>query len=584
MDALFEPIALFRDELREKHARATEELFDKLAAQAAVDPEANAATVARLRRLEADLAVAQKRLARWNAFRKFLAVLGWLLVVVLVGILILLYVKGSLRPKVDALQKAVDALQARRDAAEQEAWAQMAPLNRLFDWQMPARLAAAAAPIIQADPFFTEGRLADLRRTFGWTDSILGPPDARSILYSQSGEINGNPFVVGRALCRDWVQKTYTGRITISWTAMVPDGKGGVRSQTRHQVLTASVAKPAPSYDQGSFLLSGNEAAPNRTVSRTPSPLSAEDPSTRAGRRHLATAVKKLEKFSRNLDDKYPFTLMPNHDFEALFGATDRDNEIQFRLLYTPLAQTQTLAILRDRSVGYGDDFTFRKHLKVNCLQPAHLDAFDMDADPARYRTCEFAETRHRFLSYNTDYFRHLYFALAPLLAVPLYQQTRTHETIWRTRADRASAPWEHESFANHIGAASFAPAAAITPCILKATPRAPDADAYASPADPPPAGTRQIDVVAHAFRGEDRVDEVPVWGGDGRRHLVPVHWTKYIPVSRTRTLTVRDAEGVTLPDFETYRSLPPDPTWADFFRRSLSAPYFRRSIAATFR
>ena len=35
---------------------------------------------------------------------------------------------------------------------------------------------------------------------------------------------------------------------------------------------------------------------PASSSSRSPSPLSAEDPTSRAGRRHLAAAIKKLEK------------------------------------------------------------------------------------------------------------------------------------------------------------------------------------------------------------------------------------------------------------------------------------------------
>ena len=97
------------------------------------------------------------------------------------------------------------------------------------------------------------------------------------------------------------------------------------------------------------------------------------------------------------------------------------------------------LAILRDRKVGFGDDFTFLKRQKINCLLPDHLKGADLDADPARYQTYELAETRQRFVTFNEGYFHHLFFALAPLLAIPVYQQTRSHESIYVTARARAS-------------------------------------------------------------------------------------------------------------------------------------------------
>lgn len=575
MEALFEPIAQYRDVLREKHAEATRGLFEELVAKAGVDAQANARTVAELRRLEGRLADTRKRLGRWKGLHRTLVVAGWVLVIVLVGILLLLLDRKKVRPRVEALEEAAGKLQLARDAKEQEAWAQMAPLNALFDWQMPGQLVARAAPLLQLDPFFTQGRLRDLRRTFGFEENVLGDPEARSLLFSVSGEVNGNPFVLGRAFCREWGMQDYEGTLPISWVVRVPNADGrGTHLETRHQVLRAKVQKPVPTYYDQTFLLFGNEAAPNLRFSREPSALSAEDPESRAGRRHLAAAVKKLEKFSRNLDDDKPFTLMQNHEFEALFGATDRDDEIQFRLLFTPLAQEQMLAILRDRKVGFGDDFTFLKRQKINCLLPDHLKGADLDADPARYQTYELAETRQRFVTFNEGYFHHLFFALAPLLAIPVYQQTRSHESIYGTAGARASAPWEHEAFANHLGYRRFAPAGAATPSILKAR----EAEGAAG------AGDRDVQVVAHAFRAEDRVEQVAVWGGDGRRHQVPVHWKEYLPISAMRTMTFHDAEGSTTPLFEEQKAMPSEPGWANFFRQVGGAAFFRHSIGAALR
>ena len=48
--------------------------------------------------------------------------------------------------------------------------------------------------------------------------------------------------------------------------------------------------------------------------------------------------------------------------------------------------------------------------------------------------------------------------------------------------------------------------------------------------------------MTACGYRGEDRLDYVSVFGGDGEWHEVPVEWVEYLPVERTSPMTV--AEG----------------------------------------
>ena len=50
-------------------------------------------------------------------------------------------------------------------------------------------------PRLEFDRYFTTQRLADLRKTYGWDDSFN---EERSVVYSHSGLINGNPFVICR--------------------------------------------------------------------------------------------------------------------------------------------------------------------------------------------------------------------------------------------------------------------------------------------------------------------------------------------------------------------------------------------------
>ena len=70
---------------------------------------------------------------------------------------------------------------------------------------------------------------------------------------------------------------------------------------------------------------------------------------------------------------KKAFNRLPNEEFEALFMALDRDNEVEFRLLFTPLAQKNMISILRAKNVGFGDDFIFKKRKELNYIKSMHM-------------------------------------------------------------------------------------------------------------------------------------------------------------------------------------------------------------------
>ncbi|MBR6021678.1 MAG: hypothetical protein IK066_04585 [Kiritimatiellae bacterium] len=578
-EELYEPLERYRDELKAAHRANAEAMFAELAEASGVDAGANAKTCAEAERLGHELKDWKRRkgwrlaaeVALWVALA--VAVLaavagvtgfpdgarhaGWMgWGTVGAGLAGALLGWGA-RPAVKRAAGKVSELKAALAGVEAEAEAQMAGLNGLFDWDMPGKLSEKTLPGVKFDGYFSEGRLRDLRETFGWNGEGFGKG---SVLWAQSGEINGNPFVVGRVVEQAEGTKTYKGTKRISWRARVPDGNGGWRWETRHETLVATVEKPMPTYPERSFVLFANDAAERLEFTRAPSPMAKETPGTRGCERALKRCVKKLEKFARNLDDRYGFT-MSDPEFEAYFQAWDRNDEVQFRLLYTVLAQRQLLALLKDRSEGFGDDFEMQKRGRINVLWPKHLDGACLDGNPARWRSRSFATAKEKFVEGNAAWFRHAYFALAPLLAVPLYQQTRSHETIWRSVLDRASASPEHEALANFLGEGRWKHPGSVTRNILKAAARR-GAD-----------GRRRVEITALGFRTEERVDQVPVWGQDGNRHLVDVPWLEYLPVERTSEMRVVDAPG------KSRRECEAAPPASGFGGEDLAGLIYRRAV-----
>ena len=565
IEDVYEPLARYRDEFRQKFAALTREKFKELTERSGVDVKANRALVAEVRKLqrEADSASTKKGCYGCLMAVGFVGAAAALIGAVAMngtdsetqGLCILGIVAGlvlgiAMIPLFSAAAKLFTDLESAIATKKGAAWNQMEPLNRLYTWDMTVKLIEATVPRLEFDPYFTADRLASLHEQFGWDDSFN---DGKSMIFAQSGSINGNPFVFGHYLYMEWGEKTYEGTREISWVEWEEDSNGRSRPVHRHETLHAYVTKPMPVYSEQKVLVYGNDAAPALSFLREPSGLEGKDGGFWNAIRKK-WRLSRLKAYSRNLDEDSNFTLMNNHEFETWFHAKDRDNEVEFRLLFTPVAQMQMLNLMKDTDVGYGDDFTFVKRRKVNVLFSQHLNEATIDTDPSQFRNWDYDAAFSFFVQFNERYFKDAYFAMAPLLAIPLYQQMRTHEDIWKgVLGRRASSFWEHESVANYYGDGKFEHPSCITRNILKTQVVERDG------------GESTIAVTAYGYRGVKRVDYEEVYGGDGKWHKVAVQWVEYLPVQRTSYMYISE------------RSTP-----SDIFKQRAAASHesaFRRSI-----
>ncbi len=591
------PVAMYRDRFRAEHARNTEEAFEKLAAESAVDPDANAALVEEIRKSEKQIESLNSKLSWWKLLRtiSILLVLAGLAGIVLyvfqladdplidysiplwlfgtccgTVILFLILIFRGLNPKIRTFQALLEEKKKLLEQQKDEAWSQMSPLNVLFQWDTISRIVMKTLPILKIDRYFANTRMEQLVRYFEWAPDS---DETKSVLCCQSGTMNGNPWILAERLQQEWGTKVYHGSISISWKEQVTytDSNGNTRTrwETRHETLTASVEKPIPVYNKVKFLVFGNEAAPKLTFSREPNPLSCCGSGFFA-RGQLKSAIKALEQKSRDMS--CTFTIMDNREFDACFNAVDRDDEQQFRLLFTPLAQQEMLTLLRDQEQGFGDDFVFCKNHMINTLLSEHLSRSDFSGNPANLWHYEFAEIKKLFFEYSCDFFRNLYFTLAPLFCIPLYQQYRNFPDIYQGIIDHGEpSPFEYESLVNSMSEKVFKPDLAITESILKPQITAKNQSG----------SEVQLSVMAHAFRGEERTDYVSVYGGDRKWHQVPVHWIEYLPVSRQTSVGVCETGTA---DREEFLRQTANPHWKSVFgnwKAVQNSIFFRRTLVA---
>lgn len=552
-DSILEPLDMYNNQLKDIHNENTEKYFDDLVEKSGIDVEENRETVKKYKATLAEAenaAKKEKNARRLRGFVIFLTVIslivgvasiylftqdgslgslsptltlviGIILVVLGIGFIVLICLK---------LNKMVKERKKYKEIKEKEAqelkdlcWSQMAPLNALYDWNMSTDLVKQTTPLINLDKYFDGRKLQYLMEKYGLVENT---DPTCSTYFVQSGTIVGNPFIIHRTFNQNWVNQVYTGHLTIHWTTTERDSNG--RTVTKHhtQTLTATVTKPKPNYFYDTELMYLNDAAPDLIFNRTKSGINSMN--DKEIDKYIKKGEKELEKMSQKaIKEGGKFQKMVNGEFDVLFGATDRNDEIQYRLLFTPLAQRNMVKLLRTKE-PYGDDFDFSKYLQLNLIRSDHSQNFNYYGDPKKYISYDYDISRNTFIDYNNTYFKGIFFDLAPILSIPLYQQHQPEEYIYGDTYGSNVASYEQEAMSNSYDPDEMKHPNSITDVINKTQfiGKVGDAD--------------RVLVSSHSFYGEERVDYIPVRGGDGYYHDVPVPWIEYLPLLNQHEIIVK--------------------------------------------
>ena len=549
---LLEPVELYQSRLKDAFHNNADDYYQQMTDRAKTNVPANQAFC----KIYYDEMAIVKRLTKMKNIRVFLLILSiianiacfivgslfifkgdseWNIqnsvlygVLLIIGGMALIVAVVFLIMKIVKLKSEIEERLARAEQAKQDALNEMKSLFHLYEWNMAASLMTKTTPLLQLDPTFDGEKYEFLHEKYGYSEY---KGSDISTVFVQSGSILGNPFVFEKNYVQSMRDHTYSGSITITWTERVYDGDGKSHTEYRSEVLTAYYTAPEPYYYLDTWLIYGNEAAPNLSFSRYPTDINGKN--DKQIERYVKKMDKKLDKKVEKSIQKGDgsFTRMDNAEFDALFNALDRDNEVEFRLLFTPLAQKNMIRLLKDEDAGFGDDFIFKKKRKLNYIKSAHQQRSDsLDKNPYSLMHFDYKVSRQNFVDYCDKYLKDVYFDLAPLISIPLYQQHKTIEYIYENKFNHNVTQAEAEAAANSHNVNLFKhPETRSEGVILKSnfTAQAGDADI--------------CEVTAYSFKGIDRVEYVPVHGGDGHMHNVPVHWIEYIPVNKVTPMVVKD-------------------------------------------
>lgn len=515
---IYKPQEEYDNRLKRLHLDNTESFFDDLVKRSGINPDENRRTVKKYRSYKDDLQKLKRKLTRLRILRVLLCVTLLLIPVVIWGV----------NPKIKALREEIGESEKKAEELLALAHRQMKPLNDLFTDRDAFTIMEKTIPLLSFAPCFSAEQESDMRINYDFCETDSIHQSSTDIL---AGHYNENPFLLEKKLVHRMGTQDYHGYKTIFWTEHYRDKDGHLCTRTRSQTLHATVVKPKPFYDSRVMLHYCAQGAPDLSFSRTDTKL--ENKNERGIERYIKRGERRLKKKTdKAIRKNQNFTGMANTEFEVLFGALDRNNEVQFRSLFTPLAQTNMVDLILAPS-GYRDDFHFIKQKRTNTIISEHSQGRPIRLYAKQFYSFEFDAARSSFISQNAEYFRSVYFDFAPLWSIPAYQDRPVHSLKPLPDYSQRYSHKECEAVANAVNAERFAHPASKTKAILKSS--------FVASRN----GADEIAVTAYSYTIEKRLDVVPMLGGDGRMHGVPVPWDEYIPLEAQNTFFVAKAEQV---------------------------------------
>lgn len=505
MDAvIFNPLEDFGSKYQSAHFNNTNKFFEKLVEQSGVNIEQNRETVRLYNEYKDNLSKLKKKLNWWRFLRVLMCI-----TLILIPLVIL-----KITPKIRAIRAEIEEADKRTAELLAEANRQMLPLNQLFTDRDALNIIEATLPLLSFDNCFSAKQEADMKINYDFSEFNA---DEQSTVDVLAGTYNENPFLFENKIVHTMGTEVYHGYKTIHWTETYHDSNGKLRTRTRSQTLHATVTKPKPFYDTQIVLNYCAQGGPELSFSRDASHL--EQKSEKQIEKLVKRGEKKLKKKTdKAISQNSNFMSMSNSDFEVLFDALDRTNEVQFRTLFTPLAQTNMVALLRS-TLGYGDDFHFIKSKRTNRIISNHSQGRVINLTPDNYTSYSFDIIKDNFINKNVDFFKAVYFDFAPLLAIPIYQERPVHSLKPIPDHSQLYSLKECEVLANAIDRKYVVHPNTKTNAILKSS--------FVR-------SNNNIDetcITAYSYDIEKRVDVVSVYGNDGHHHNVPVEWDEYLPL-----------------------------------------------------
>jgi hypothetical protein len=224
---------------------------------------------------------------------------------------------------------------------------------------------------------------------------------------------------------------------------------------------------------------------------------------------------KNAEKFFNKNKQMEP---MDNPEFDRYFPC-QRNNEIQFRTLFSPLAQEEMVKLMKIKN-----DYHFSKHQTLNIITSPYFNSINFDVNYTPFiNLFDYNDIKNAFINVNKQFFKDIYFMFAPILVIPLYQQYEYRQPLFEKAKQKLLSYVQNESIANTMHDINlFKHPQSVTDNILK---------------------TKRIfanslyeinEIIAYGYRSSTRVVIVPVTDFEAGLVNVPVTVIDYFSVQKS--------------------------------------------------
>ncbi len=543
------PVKIYK-ELEAKFYHILLASFERLTQQSRIDIEANQKKVEQYKQLKGIETSFRAKRGRFNLLQLLLlivfAINSVLLIFAFVGLInkvdinaptrlaiqiplsiVLMMIISLIGKKTKALNKIEKEFESKATAEQYEMYDQMAWLNSLFDTQITKEALEKTLPFLKLNDYFDDDQAAYL----------LAPADQvpdDSILEILSGKMYGNSMIFLKMMRMEMGIEVYTNTISVPRLSTYIDSNGKLQTETVYDYYTGRYSAPKPFYFDFVQLLYSHDAAPNLSFSRSGNRVHMKN--EQSLRRYVERESKKLHKRQEDsVKLGQAFSLLDNIEFEVLFNALDRNNEVEFRALFSPLAQQNMRDVILHSP--FGDDFIVRKECRHYSVFADHTTFWDMRVDVNKFRHFSYEEAKKNFIQFNMSYFQHFYSLLLPVLAIPLHHEPHVGQEYPEGVSPYRYSAFEKEMLANALDYSLVAHPETATNGILKIE------ECGAS------GKTEFFTVTCQTFATVERVAEVY----DGPQK-VPVPWIEYIPLSKTSLASCR-VVNLPEPEFEALKA-----------------------------
>lgn len=332
-----------------------------------------------------------------------------------------------------------------------------------------------------------------------------------------SGYLFGNPFVIRKIRTHGMSYVAYEGHKEITIETETTDHQGNTVKTTKKETVKATISKPKPEYSIDYELLYVSDNAPDLSFSHN-----IEKPTS------LNRRKARIDKKHREAVMKYSsgFTPMSNSEFDTLFYAIDRDNDLQFRELFTPVAQTNHVDLITE----LGDYYSLSKKKRLTIIKMKD-DAFcwDLWNNPIKYKDYDYQVIMNKILETSNTSFNNFLCFFLPILSAPNYYRKSDDLYYCPLHEQLNYSELQAEVLVNYMDESIFA--GRKTPIMVSAQGNGSEND---------------VDYYTLSIQYYDEYTKVDTCdsdkpASDGKRYPVDIEWTEYVPHIEYYHMMVKD-------------------------------------------